>query len=76
MATDEDSAEQPQKAPGAADYVQQALRADLNHKLRTPLNAIIGFAELLVLQPAGKRSDVDVRQILKSARELLAIIDI
>ena len=48
---------------------------ELNHKLRTPLNAIIGFAELLVLSPAGTRKDADVHQILKSARELLQVIE-
>ena len=51
---------------------QKVFRADLNHKLRTPLNAIIGFAELLALQPTNQR---DVQQILKSARELLHIIE-
>jgi CheY-like chemotaxis protein len=54
---------------------QEAFRMQLNHKLRTPLNAIIGFAELLALDPNGSRSEQDVQQILKSARELLAIIE-
>ena len=49
--------------------------AELNHKLRTPLNAIIGFAELLALSPGGVRKDADVQQILKSARELLQVIE-
>jgi CheY-like chemotaxis protein len=53
---------------------EDAFRFDLNHKLRTPLNAIIGFAELLALKPAGTRQNDDVQQILKSAREMLAII--
>ncbi|MDQ2659854.1 MAG: two-component sensor histidine kinase, partial [Verrucomicrobiota bacterium] len=35
---------------------QKKFRADLNHQLRTPLNAIVGFAELLVLEPSGRRS--------------------
>ena len=61
-------------AEGAGTSGQRDFRAELNHKLRTPLNAIIGFAELLSLQAAGQRSDNDVRQILKSARELLGII--
>ncbi len=52
-----------------------AFRANLNHKVRTPLNAIIGFAELLALQPGSPRKDSDVQQILKSARELLEIIE-
>jgi len=54
---------------------EQSFRADLNHKLRTPLNAIIGFAELLALQPANRRDSADVQQILKSAREMLRIIE-
>lgn len=58
-----------------APAANEAFRADLNHKLRTPLNAIIGYAELLALQPGGKHKDEDVQQILKSARELLAIIE-
>lgn len=49
--------------------------AELNQKLRTPLNAILGYAELLALQPGNKRETGDVQQILKSARELLAIIE-
>jgi len=53
----------------------RAFRAELNHKLRTPLNAILGYAELLSLQPGSKRENSDVQQILKSARELLAIIE-
>lgn len=56
--------------PAGAEF-----RLELNHKLRTPLNAIIGFAELLLLQPGSKRKDGDVQQILKSARELLEIIE-
>ncbi len=58
------------ETPGEREF-----RADLNHKLRTPLNAIIGFAELLALQPGSKQKEGDVQQILKSAREMLAIIE-
>ncbi len=63
------------EAPVSDELAQSDFRAELNHKMRTPLNAIIGFAELLLLQPGGKRSDGDVQQILKSARELLGIIE-
>lgn len=49
--------------------------AELSQKLRTPLNAILGYAELLALQPGNKRETGDVQQILKSARELLAVIE-
>ncbi len=54
---------------------QSAFREELNHKLRTPLNAIIGFAELLVRQTAKERGSEDARQILKSAREMLRLIE-
>ena len=58
------------QTPSHSEFV-----TELNHKLRTPLNAIIGFAELLALSPSGSRKDADVQQILKSARELLQIIE-
>lgn len=54
---------------------QKVFRADLNHKLRTPLNAIIGYAELVALQPTSHRGSGDIQQILKSAHELLRIIE-
>ena len=68
--------EDPDPTKSAAETAAGAeFRAELNHKMRTPLNAIIGFAELLLLQPGGSRNDGDVQQILKSARELLGIIE-
>ena len=65
----------PGRSEELSTAVQEGFRADLNHKLRTPLNAIIGFAELLALRPANKRDGADVQQILKSAHELLRIIE-
>lgn len=65
-ATNREASESP--APG--DF-----RGNLNHKLRTPLNAIIGFAELLSLQAVNQRMAGDVQQILKSAREILRIME-
>lgn len=55
--------------------IPSQFRAGLNHKLRTPLNAIIGFAELLALTPAHQRGGGDIQQILKSARDMLGIIE-
>ena len=63
------------EAAGLDTPAQRQFRAELNHKLRTPLNAIIGFTELLTLEPRGTRKDADVQQILKSARDLLQIIE-
>lgn len=74
--TDQHNSETESDAPAAANAPDEAaFRAELSQKLRTPLNAIIGFSELLALQPGAKRRDGDVQQILKSARELLAIIE-
>jgi CheY-like chemotaxis protein len=50
-------------------------RAELNQKLRAPLNAIIGFAELVAMRPGTSGKDADVQHILKSARDLLGIIN-
>ncbi|MFN2507199.1 MAG: response regulator [Chthoniobacterales bacterium] len=71
---DEAGAE-PSRDGGSDTPAQEAWRVQLNHQLRTPLNAIIGFAELLALQPANRRDTGDVQQILKSAREMLGIIE-
>ena len=48
---------------------------DLSQKLRAPLNSILGFAELVSLNPGDRRKSGDLQQILKSARELLAVIE-
>ena len=50
-------------------------RTELSQKLRTPLNAIIGFAELVRMRPGNATRDPDVQHILKSARDLLEIIN-
>ncbi len=47
----------------------------LNQNLRTPLNAITGFAELLERQCANTSMADNVNQILKSARDLLEVIN-
>lgn len=67
--------EQIASAGGRDTATHREFCTDLNHKLRTPLNAIIGFTELLALQPRGTREDGDLQQILKSARDLLQIIE-
>jgi CheY-like chemotaxis protein len=54
---------------------EREFRAELSQKLRTPLNAIIGFAELVAMRPALATKDPDVQHILKSARDLLDIIN-
>lgn len=55
---------------------ERAFRAELNQKLRAPLNAIIGFAELVAMRPGTTNKDADVQHIVKSARDLLGIINV
>jgi CheY-like chemotaxis protein len=50
-------------------------RQGLSETLRTRLNAIIGFSELLGLEPLSANARGDLKQILKAARDLLAVID-
>ena len=71
-----DTADRERMSAHNAEQADREFRASLNHKLRTPLNAIIGFAELLTLQPNGARQETDLHQILKSAREMLGIIEL
>ena len=57
------------------EKLDEQARERLSERLRTPLNAIIGFSELLALQPGSIQAMSDVKQIIKAARELLAIVD-
>src|ERR1051325_11356334 len=57
------------------DAVEREFRLELSHKLRTPLNAIIGFAELMARRPGTASRDPDIQHILKSARDLLEIMN-
>ncbi|MBB4658554.1 PAS domain-containing sensor histidine kinase [Parvularcula dongshanensis] len=53
--------------------------ANMSHELRTPLNAIIGFSEMMEAEfygPLGHdKYDDYVREVNKSGRHLLALID-
>src|SRR5215831_16594142 len=55
---------------------EKEFRLELSQKLRTPLNAIIGFAELIARRPGTTARDPDIQHILKSARDLLEIMNL
>jgi PAS domain S-box-containing protein len=66
------------------DAMEEAERANnakneflsrMSHELRTPLNAVLGFAQLLEMRNTNVDDAASVRQILKAARHLLALID-
>src|ERR1041384_1430050 len=59
----------------ARTATEREFRLELSHKLRTPLNAIIGFAELMARRPGAAARDPDIQHILKSARDLLEIMN-
>ena len=67
-----------QSAAEAASLAKSAFLANISHELRTPLNAIIGFNELMELGMAGDMTPQQVgyvRDVLGSARSLLAMVD-
>ena len=60
--------------PDCQSSAEREFRLELSHKLRTPLNVIIGFTEL-VARRLGTAKDPDIQHILKSAREMLEIMN-
>jgi len=60
--------------PDCQSPAEREFRLELSHKLRTPLNVIIGFTEL-VARRLGTAKDPDIQHILKSAREMLEIMN-
>jgi len=60
--------------PDCQSPAEREFRLELSHKLRTPLNVIIGFTELVARRP-GTAKDPDIQHILKSAREMLEIMN-
>ena len=63
-------------AAEAARAAQAAFLANMSHELRTPLNAVLGYAQLLLLDPAlepRQRRGIDI--IRTSGEHLLALIN-
>ena len=62
-----------------ASTAKSRFLASMSHELRTPLNAIIGFAELLIDEPAAgydaARRAMFLEQIHKGGQHLLALIN-
>ncbi|HZB78701.1 MAG TPA: PAS domain-containing protein, partial [Actinomycetota bacterium] len=47
----------------------------MSHELRTPLNAILGFGQLLELEDLNAEQHECVKQVMRSGRHLLELID-
>ncbi|MDP1862229.1 MAG: PAS domain-containing protein [Gemmatimonadaceae bacterium] len=59
----------------AANKAKSAFLATMSHEIRTPLNGVIAMAEMLALRPLHPQ-DLDAsRTILRSAHNLLGVID-
>jgi signal transduction histidine kinase len=65
----------------AAEKVTQAQReflSRLSHELRTPLNAILGFAQLILMDPARELDPIQTRRVnlvLTAGRQLLTLVE-
>ena len=62
----------------AASRAKTEFLARMSHELRTPLNAVLGFAELLLLDPAVRQSasaGEQAQHIQNAGKHLLALVD-
>ncbi len=65
---------------GAKQKAEEAVRlktsflANMNHEIRTPMNAVMGFSDLM-MEASCKEKDDYSKIILKSAKQLLKLID-
>ncbi len=61
-----------------ANLAKSQFLSSMSHELRTPMNAILGFGQLLMSDPARPLAEQQrdhVRQILRGAHHLLALIN-
>ncbi len=65
-----------------AREIKAQFAANISHELRTPLNLIIGYSELMTRSPEAYKDvrwtsalRADLREIYKSSRHLLAMVD-
>ena len=67
--------EEANQAAEQANAARGQFLAAMNHELRTPLNSIIGFAQLLEMQELSADHRECLRPILRSGRQLLALVN-
>ncbi len=59
----------------SANKAKSAFLATMSHEIRTPLNGVIAMAEMLALRPLPSEDHESTKTILRSAHNLLAVID-
>lgn len=63
-------------AAETANRAKSIFLSNMSHELRTPLNAILGFAQLLLRDPAlGERHKNDLQIVNRAGQHLLALIN-
>ncbi len=58
-----------------ANLLQQTFLKNISHQIRTPLNCIIGLSESCLASNNLECSDMDIKQINESGKDLLRMID-
>ncbi|MEN0110041.1 MAG: ATP-binding protein, partial [Planctomycetota bacterium] len=73
----EEALKQAMRRATAANRAKSEFLANMSHEIRTPLNSILGFADLLLGDPAGFSTEQrdQVRTIASSGRHLLSLIN-
>ena len=59
----------------SANTAKSAFLATMSHEIRTPLNGVLAMAEMLALRDLPPEDLESTRTILRSARNLMAVID-
>jgi PAS domain S-box-containing protein len=62
-------------AAETANKAKSAFLATMSHEIRTPMNGVLGMAEMLANSPLSEDQSESVAIILKSASNLLTLID-
>jgi PAS domain S-box-containing protein len=75
QATLEDALKTAKDEAERANNEKSEFLSRMSHELRTPLNSILGFGQLLELEDLNPEQYESVKQVMRSGRHLLELID-